>query len=352
MRDFVYEALPGRVVFGAGRRDRLAEEVAALGAETVLVFSTPGRRALAEEMAGILGPLAAGIHDKAVMHVPAELAAEAREAAEALGADAYLAVGGGTTIGLAKAVAVATGRPVIALPTTYSGSEMTAILGVTEAGVKRTVVDRRVLPRLVIYDPELTLGLPAAVSGVSGINGIAHAVEALYGERANPITSMTAEAGIAALARALPAVVRAPGDLEARGDALYGAWLCGAALAAVDMALHHKLCHALGGSFGLPHAETHTIVLPHAAAYNRAAAPEALARVARALGTEDAPSGLYDLALAVGAKTALKDLGLAEKDLDRAAQIATQNPYRNPRPITYDGIRALLDDAYHGRRPA
>jgi maleylacetate reductase len=328
MHDFVYEALPGRVVFGAGSRARLADEVTGLGAKKVLVFSTPGRRALAEEIAENLGSLAAGIHDKLVMHVPAELAAEARAAAEALGADGYLAVGGGTTIGLAKAVAVETGWPVIALPTTYSGSEMTAILGVTEAGVKRTVVDRRVLPRLVIYDPELTLGLPSAVSAVSGINGIAHAVEALYGERANPITSMTAEAGIAALARALPAVVRAPDDLEARGEALYGAWLCGA------------------------HAETHTIVLPHAAAYNRAAAPHAMARVARALGTDDGPGGLYDLALALGAKTALKDLGMAEDDLDQAARIATQNPYRNPRPITYDGIRALLDDAYHGRRPA
>jgi alcohol dehydrogenase class IV len=208
-----------------------------------------------------------------------------------------------------------------------------------------------VLPKTVIYDPTLTLNLPPAVSGPSGMNAIAHCVEALYAENANPVISLLAEQGIAALARGLRVVLRKPGDIEARGEALYGAWLAGIALGSVGMALHHKLCHTLGGSFNLPHAETHTIVLPHAAAYNAAAAPEAMARIARALGVADAATGLFDLAASLGAKTALRDIGMKEADLGKAAEIASRNPYYNPRPITLAAIRALLDDAYHGRRP-
>ena len=240
----------------------------------------------------------------------------------------------------------------MAVPTTYSGSEMTPIQGITADGVKRTRRDRRMLPKVVIYDPKLTLGLPARVAGPSGMNAIAHCVEALYAEGANPITSLMAEDGIRALAASLPVVVRTPADLDARALALYGAWLAGAALGAVGMALHHKLAHVLGGSFNLPHAETHTLILPQAAAYNRQAAPEAMARVARALGAEDAPGALFDLARALGAEMRLAAFGLSEADLDRAADLAAQDPYYNPRPVTREGVRALLQDAYDGRRPA
>ena len=212
--------------------------------------------------------------------------------------------------------------------------------------------DLRILPKTVIYDPRLLLTLPARIAGPSGMNAIAHCVEALYAEEANPVASLMAEEGIRALAQALPAVVGEPENLEARGDALYGAWLAGACLGTVGMALHHKLCHTLGGSFNLPHAETHTIVLPHATHYNRQAAPEAMARIARALGSADPAGGLYDLAKRIGAPLALKDIGMPADGLDRAAQIATQNPYYNPRPIEYAALRALLDDAFHGRRPA
>ena len=351
MHHFTYDALPGRVVFGAGALDRLPEEVARRGAEKALVLSTP-RKGPAEDVAARLGARAAGIFARAEMHVPVETARAAREEARRLGADACIAVGGGSTIGLGKAIALEFGLPILAVPTTYAGSEMTPIWGLTEAGVKRTGRDPKVLPRTVIYDPNLTLTLPADIAGPSGINAIAHCVEALYAENANPITSLMAEEGIRALGRALPRVVAAPGDTEAHSDALYGAWLAGTALGAVGMALHHKLCHTLGGSFGLPHAETHTIVLPHAAAYNRTAAPEAMARIARALGVADAPLGLQDLARAVGAKLALKDIGMREADLDRAADIAAANPYYNPRPVERAAIRRLLDDAFFGRNPA
>jgi alcohol dehydrogenase class IV len=182
-------------------------------------------------------------------------------------------VGGGSTTGLGKAIALATGLDQIVVPTTYAGSEMTPILGQTERGVKTTQRSPAILPEVVIYDVDLTLTLPPALTATSGLNAIAHAVEALYAQDRNPIVSLMAEEGIAALARSLPVLVDAASDLAARSDALYGAWLCGACLGAVGMALHHKLCHTLGGSFDLPHAETHAVVLPHAVAYNSAAAP-------------------------------------------------------------------------------
>jgi alcohol dehydrogenase class IV len=352
MQPFIYTGMPSRVVFGPGSLDRLADEVAKIGAAKALVLSTPEQRKTAEDVVARLGDCSAGVYDQAVMHVPVETAAAAREQARDLGADCCVAVGGGSTIGLGKAIALAFDLPIVAVPTTYAGSEMTPIWGLTEAGVKRTGRDIKVLPRTVIYDPSLTVSLPPAISAASGMNAMAHCVEALYAEDANPVISLMAAEGIRALAAALPVVVSAPDDMDARGDALYGAWLAGASLGSVGMALHHKLCHTLGGSFNLPHAQTHTVVLPHAAAYNRDAAPDAMARIANALGSDDAPAGLFDLAASIGAPTALKDIGLKETDLDRAADIATQNPYFNPRPVTRDAIRALLDDAYDGRRPA
>jgi maleylacetate reductase len=352
MLSFTYEQLPSRVVFGAGSFDRLAEEVARLGLKRAMVLSTPGQRRLADEAARRLGVATAGIHAEAVMHVPVETARAARETARRLSADCMVAIGGGSTIGLGKAIALDTGLPIIAVPTTYSGSEMTSIYGVTDGGVKRTGRDRKVLPRVVLYDPALTLDLPAKVSGPSGMNALAHAVEALYAQDANPITSLMAAEGIRALAHALPLVLTEPLDLEARGEALYGAWLAGSVLGMVAMGLHHKLCHTLGGSFNLPHAEVHSVILPYATAYNRAAVPAVMGVIAGALGAGDAAQGLYDLAKKLGTPLSLKAIGMPEDGIDRAAKLATENPYYNPRPIEYAGIRQLLEDAWHGRRPA
>jgi maleylacetate reductase len=352
MMAFTYQGLPSRVVFGEHSLDRLPDEVARLGCAKALVLSTPEQRATAEDAARRLGDRAAGVYDKAVMHVPVEVAQAARDEAKRLGADCCLAVGGGSTVGLGKAIALEFGLPIIAVPTTYAGSEMTPIWGLTKGSVKRTGRDLRVLPRTVIYDPQLTLTLPPGLSATSGMNAIAHSVEALYAEDANPIVSLMAEESIRALAEALPVIVERPRDLEARARAQYGCWLAGTALGSVGMALHHKLCHTLGGTFNLPHAEVHTIVLAHAAAYNRDAAPEAMARVARALGARDAAAGLYDLAARLGAKLRLSEIGMPADGLDRAAELATTNPYYNPRPVTREGVRALLQDAYDGRRPA
>jgi alcohol dehydrogenase class IV len=367
-------------VFGAGSFDAVEREVERLGAKRALVLCTPRQRALAEAVAHRLGERAAGIFDQAVMHVPIETAAAARAAARDLGADSTVAIGGGSTIGLAKAMALpadvlaaagggtsvaGAGVPaVVALPTTFSGSEMTPIYGVTAGGQKKTGRDARVIPRTVIYDPSLLSNLPPAVAGPSGMNAIAHCAEALYAEDANPITSLMAEEGMRALAASLPRVVGVGSGAivpdaraDARAEALYGAWLAGSCLGAVGMALHHKLCHTLGGTFNLPHAETHTIVLPHALRYNRDAAPEAMARMSRALtaagpGAADPAARLHDLARALGAPLGLKQLGLPAEALDQAAELALRNPYYNPRPLELAAIRQLLQDAWEGRRPS
>jgi alcohol dehydrogenase class IV len=352
MHAFVYDQPSMRVIFGVGALDRLPDEVARLGARRALVLSTPEQRTDADEAARRLGDAAAGVYAEAVMHVPIETARAAREVARRLEADCCVAIGGGSTIGLGKAIALDSALPILAVPTTYAGSEMTPIYGLTEGGLKKTGRDRKVLPRTVVYDPALTVSLPRHISGPSGMNAIAHCVEALYAPDANPIISLFAAEGIRALARALPIVVEEPAHLDARADALYGAWLAGSALGATSMSIHHKLCHTLGGTFNLPHADVHTVILPHATAFNREAAPDAMRIVAGALGARDAAQGIYDLAVRLGAPTALKNIGMPQGGLDRAARLATENQYYNPRPIEYAGVRQLLEDAYQGTRPA
>jgi maleylacetate reductase len=348
---FNYTALPARVVFGFGTLVRIPEELRALGCGRALVLSTPEQRETALALASHLGDLCAGTFTQAAMHTPVEITERALKAVRELDADCTVAIGGGSTTGLGKAIALRTDLPQIVVPTTYAGSEATPILGETQDGRKTTQRSVKVLPEVVIYDVDLTLTLPPGLSATSGINAIAHAVEALYTQDANPVISMMAERGIEALARALPPIMKNPTDKAARSDALFGAWLCGTCLGAVGMALHHKLCHTLGGSFNLPHAETHTVVLPHAVAYNTLAAPDVMARVAHALGASNAAQGLFDLAKFLGAPTALGEIGMPEKGLDRAAELATVSPYWNPRPLERAGIRALLDDAFYGRRP-
>ncbi|SNR70436.1 maleylacetate reductase [Paracoccus sediminis] len=351
MKDFTYTALPARVTFGAGKLASVRDEVEAIGASRALVLCTAAQREQAEQVAELLGPSLAGIHDGAEMHVPIASARKARELASELNADCAVAIGGGSTIGLGKAIALESSIPILAIPTTYAGSEMTPVYGITEDGVKRTGKDVRVLPRAVIYDPDLTMSLPLEMSLVSGMNAIAHAAEGMYAKDGNPVMSLMAEEGIRALAQGMPLLVDAPQDKEARAQCLYGAWLCGTVLGHVGMALHHKLCHTLGGSFNLPHAETHTIVLPHALAYNSPAASEAMGRIASAIGAPDAAVGLHHMAVKLGLPTALRDLGVKEADLDRACEIALSNPYWNPRPIEAKPLRALLQRAWEGAEP-
>jgi maleylacetate reductase len=320
------------------------------GCRRALVLSTPQQRTDAEALAREIGNLACGVFSGATMHTPVDVTEAAVKVATETLADCVVSLGGGSTTGLGKAIAYRTDLSQIVVPTTYAGSEVTPILGQTEAGRKTTIRDAKILPEVVIYDPALTLGLPVAMSITSGLNAMAHAMEGLYAQDRNPISTLMALEGLRALARSLPEIVNAPHDVKARSDALYGAWLCGTVLGTVGMALHHKICHTLGGSFDTPHAETHAVMLPHTVAFNATAAAAELAPAAEIFGGSIG-GGLWDFAKAIGAPLSLKEFGLSEADLDRAASISVENPYWNPRPIDKTSIRALLQDAFEGRRP-
>lgn len=352
MKPFIYNSLPGRVVFGTGTLKTLAAELEELNCRRAFVLCGAQQASKGAALLAQLGPLAAGLFSEASMHTPVEITDRAMLRVRETKSDCLVALGGGSTIGLGKALALRTDLPQIAVPTTYAGSEATPILGQTELGRKTIQRTLKVLPEVIIYDVALTLTLPPKQAVASGMNAIAHAIEALYTNDINPMIEAIAQLGIAALARALPSIVQNPRNEAARADALYGAWTCGVCLATGRMALHHQLCHILGGSFRLPHAETHAVMLAHAVAYNAQAAPDAMVQIARALGVDNAAQGLYDLAQNIGAPMTLAEIGMREGDLSRAAELAVATPYWNPRPIDKAGALALLSDAYYGRRPA
>ena len=349
MRDFIHESFAGRIVFGPGRITELPSEIELLGKSSVLVVSTRSRAADAAKVIEGLGKLCKAHIPESVMHVPRDRVVAAVAEAERSGADCVVAIGGGSATGLAKAVRLERDVAIVAVPSTYAGSEMTDIWGISEAEGKVTGRDERVVPSVVIYDPDLTRTLPGHIAGPSGLNAIAHSVEALYAVNRNPVLSMIAEEGIRRMAGSLPGVCKGNSEEGDRDEALYGAFLCGLALAKATMGLHHKLCHVLGGAFGLPHAETHAVILPYVARYNADAAPEAMTTIASTLGASNAPSGLRDLAAEIGAPLSLAELGLGEGDLDSVADIATEAPYFNPRPVERESLRVLLDDACFGR---
>jgi alcohol dehydrogenase class IV len=351
MKTFVYTANPARVIFGSGTAGSVRDEVERLGCGRALLLAGPAVADAADRLAEVLGPLLVGRFDGAAMHTPVEVTDRALAVLRGAAADCVVALGGGSTTGLSKALASRTGVPQIVLPTTYAGSEVTAVLGETDRGRKVTFTSPAVLPETVIYDVDLTLGLPVGMTVTSVLNAIAHAVEALYSPQANPITDGLALDALARASRALPAVAADPADAAARADLLRAAWLAGTCLGSVGMGLHHKLCHTLGGSYGLPHAATHTVVLPHAMAYNAPAVPDVMDRIARALGAADGPGGMFDLIVSVGGPTSLRGLGMIESELSRAAKLAAQQSYPNPRELTEEGIEALLRAAWRGERP-
>ncbi|MFN8189165.1 MAG: maleylacetate reductase [Nocardioidaceae bacterium] len=356
MRDFVHESAAVRVVFGVGTRAQVATEVERLGCRRVLIIHGRHEASYADEIEADLGGRAVGRFTDIAMHVSPATADAARAAAELAGANLLLVVGGGSAVGTAKAVALTTSLPILAVPTTYAGSEMTSIWGLTDGGRKTTGRDQRVQPRTVVYDPEVTVSLPAEVSAASGMNAVAHLVEALYAPGASPLLAVAAQDGIRALAAGLPHVVARPHDLEARSDALAGAWLAGWALGIATMGVHHKICHVLGGTWQLPHAATHAAVLPFATAFNAAAAPAAMERIRRALAdagrpAESAAGGLWDLATAIGAPTSLAAVGFSADSVDEAARSVVDSTPIHPREVDEPGVRRLLLAAIAGERP-
>lgn len=352
MEAFEYDALPGRVVFGWGARARLTAELERLGAKRVFLVASRSATRVADELAEALGPRLAGRWAEVVEHVPVAVVKRARDAARAAGTDMVVCIGGGSAIGLAKAVVLEIEAPVVALPTTYAGSEMTPVYGLTEGTHKRTGRDLRVLPRVVIYDPELTMGLPVGISVASALNALAHCVEGLYGPGGNPVTTAAALEGIRVLTTAIPRLVANPGEPAVRSDLCLGAYLAGTVIATVGVGIHHRTCHVLGGTFGLPHAASNAVVLPHALAYNALEIPAALARIADAMRTDDPPATTFDLVAGAGLPTSLRDLGLSETALDDvAARVVAETP-ANPRPVEPTWVRRMLDDAWRGVRPS
>jgi maleylacetate reductase len=349
---FAHETLPQRVVFAPGEASAaVAAEVAGLTATKVMLIAGPAEAAPAERIGADL-PVAVR-HDEVVMHVPADVADRARKAATEGSVDALVCVGGGSTTGLAKAVALTTGLPIVAVPTTYAGSEATNVWGLTEGEVKTTGVDPRVLPRSVVYDASLMLSLPLEMSVASGLNALAHCVDSMWGPRADPIDRALAGEGIRGLALGLPAVAADPMGLEGREQTLYGAYLAAVAFASAGSGMHHKICHVLGGMFNLPHAQTHAVVLPHVLAFNTPAAPEAERRIAQGFGSPTAVEGLAALREALHAPRALRDYGMPEDGIARAVgPILDAVPADNPTALTEENLTALLRAAWEGSDPA
>lgn len=348
---FDHLTLGQRVLFGSGlASEHVAAEVDRLQASKVMVIASKSARKLAEEVTARIN--VSLWHDEVIMHVPVDIAAYAREAAEGSSIDLIVCVGGGSTTGLAKAVALTTGIPIVAVPTTYSGSEATNVWGLTEGSRKTTGTNDRVLPTTVVYDASLTLSLPADLSISSGLNGMAHCIDSLWSPRADPINAALAGEGIRALAAGLTAIAANLTDTDGREQTLYGAYLAAVAFSSAGSGMHHKICHVLGGMFNLPHAQTHAAVLPYVLAFNVSDAPEVAERISTALGATDALKGLQDLRKTLDAPHALADFGFTEANIDEAVQVALPAiPATNPRPVTQATLTNLLRAALRGDDP-
>lgn len=350
MKHFTYIAGAARIEFGRGKFAELPSLVSDLSCRRALVLSTSQQRNVATTALESLGSKAVGIFSGATMHTPIDVTEKAMVQCRSLNVDCLVSIGGGSTTGLGKAIAYRSQLPHISVPTTYAGSEVTPILGQTENGLKTTLKDSSVLPTAVLYDPELSDSLPLKMSIVSGLNAMAHAAEALYAQDRNPVSTMLAVEGLSAMKRGLAKLTKDSTSQKGRDEALYGAWLCGTVLGQVGMALHHKICHTIGGSFNMPHAETHAVMLPHTVGYNAASVSELLLPISKLFEDEPGP-GIYAFSKSIGSPLSLKELGFQASDLDRAAEIAARNPYWNPRTIDQSALRSMLQNAFDGAEP-
>lgn len=351
MLSFTYNALPSRVLFGAGTIAKLGDELERCRLQRVLFLSTPGQEEFVRSVAEAVGSTAVGVFNSATMHTPVPVTYEALQMVRNLRVDGVVAIGGGSTTGLGKAIAWRTDLPQIVVPTTFAGSEMTPILGETANGEKVTMSDPKILPEVVIYDVDLTKTLPREAAVASGMNAMAHAVEALYAQNRNPVIDLIASEAIEALTAALPNL---GGDelSNSHEKALYGAWLSGICLGSVSMSLHHKLCHALGGLFNLPHAEMHSILLPHAVAYNMPAVPCVRDRLCDILGARDPALALFELSRRIGTAQPLSAIGMPEDGIETAIDAVLAKPYWNPRALDRSALVSLLTRAFAGQAPA
>jgi alcohol dehydrogenase class IV len=347
--NFVYDPIPVRTVFGYGTLATLGTEAEQLGLARPVVICSPGRIELGRKLAGLLAPAQAHVCDAGLTAMPKEAFDRLMGEIEQTKADGIVAVGGGSPIGLLKAAGAATQLPSIAVVTSYSGSEMAPNWYVGSGQDRYCGDSLHALPKVAIYDPELTLTLPPAASAASGMNAMNHAVESLYGPDTNPVIQDRAEEAVRLLGRSLPRIVDDPADREARYDALLGAWQ--AAMFRATSGIGHIIAQRVRTLFGLVHAESHAVAVPYGVGFNREAAPKAMARIARALGADDAARGLYDLNVRLGLATGYKALGVPADGLDRAVAVISKMSYPNPRTPTEDDIRGLLGRAFDGTPP-
>lgn len=347
---FTHVSVPIRVSFGVGSRHGLAEELDRLGLTQVVLIASGSARAEADALVGVLDHRLTWRVDGVRRHVPAELVEEVTADATRVGADGVVTLGGGSATGLGKALA-RSGLPLVAIPTTYAGSEMTPFWGMTADGRKHVERDTRVLPKTVVYDPELTFGLPALTTAASGMNALAHCLEGLWAAGASPLSSPLALDGARALCEGVPAAVAEPCDAVVRGRALVGACQAGMVLATAGTGLHHRLCHVLGGRFDLPHAETHAALLPHVVGFNEPVLGAVAAKMAIAVGAGRASTGVHDLAVRLGLCMSLSELGMPESAISEVAAEVAADPPPNPRPVEEAALRSLLRAAWEGDGP-
>jgi maleylacetate reductase len=346
---FTYQSDPIRIVFGAGAVAALRDEADLHKISRLVVLCSPSRADVARRVTASVAERCAALCDASAPNMPREAFDRVVADIERHRADGFVVIGGGSPIGLAKAAAVATKLPYIAIVTTYSGSEMAPRWRIGIADKQESGDSRTALPATAIYDPELALDLPVRMTAASGMNAMAHAVESLYGPDTNPVVQAMAEEAVRRIGSSLPRVVQSPRDLAARTDLAYGAWL--AANFRAEVGLEHAIAQRVRQWFDLDHAHTHAVATPYAVGFNAVAAPEAMTRIKRALGVPDAARGLYDLNARIGLPTGLKGLGLREDDIAKAVEVVAKVKIDHPRAVTKSDLAEVIRQAYFGEPP-
>ena len=348
---FEYTPVPSRAVFAENAALKLKDEVEKLGASRIMIACSKGMVSRIAHVIDSLGTLCVSVYDGAKPHCPEQVAMEALDLYQKNKADCIVAVGGGSTIGIGKAIALRTDAKFIVIATTPCGSESTPIYGMLIGNQKKTGRDPRVIAKTTIYDPVLTTGINAHLTGTIGMNSLAHCVEALYAQVKSPVSDLFAIEGITVLTKGIKSSIVNPDDLNARSQVLYGGMLSGYCVNLAGIAIHHKICHVLGGHHGIPHGESNSVILPYAVAYNETAAPQAMEKIKTAMGTSSASGGIYDFAREINVPGSLKELGMREEHLDIAAMETFETTPYNPKLVDFKSVRALLQQAYEGVRP-